>query len=148
MKRLVYWTSIEGSGDTAVVDNLDIEDCMKVQEPLRRLAAYENTGMTPEEVNKVNDFASSQAGILLKRLNDLQRKVTLCKECKYLSCEKTTGIYWCRLSSGLDVMDLRPEDGCSRGKRKEVTGDETSRAPAGRDDCSISEISRDSATGV
>ena len=47
MKRLVYWTSIEGSGDTAVVDDLDIEDCMKVQEPLRRLAAYENTGMTP-----------------------------------------------------------------------------------------------------
>ena len=28
MKRLVYWTSIEGSGDTAVVDDLGIEDCI------------------------------------------------------------------------------------------------------------------------
>lgn len=128
MKHFVYWTTIEGIGEIAVVDGLDIEDCMKIQEPLRCLAEYERTGMAPKEINKVNNFASSQAGILLKKLNDLQKKVTLCKECEYLACEKTTGIYWCRLTSGLDVLDLRPDDGCSRGKRKEVTEDEKGKA--------------------
>lgn len=138
MEHFVYWTNMEGIGEIAVIDNLDIEDCMKIQEPLRCLAAYERTGMAPEEINRVNNFAGSQAGILLKKLNDLQKKVTLCKECEYLTREKTTGIYWCRLTSGLDVLDLRPDDGCSRGKRKEVTEDETGRASAGRGDCSIS----------
>ena len=128
MKRLVYWTSIEGSGDTAVVDDLGIEDCMKIQEPLRRLAAYEKTSMTPEEVAELNDFTRTQAGKLLYKLNKLQGQVVLCRDREYLACEKTTGVYWCRLSSGLDVMDLRPEDGCSRGKRKEVTEDEERKA--------------------
>jgi hypothetical protein len=128
MKRLVYWTSIEGSGDTAVVDDLGIEDCMKIQEPLRRLAAYEKTSMAPEEVAELNDFTRTQAGKLLYKLNKLQGQVVLCRDCEYLACEKTTGVYWCRLSSGLDVMDLRPEDGCSRGKRKEVTEDEERKA--------------------
>ena len=119
-----------------------------IREVLDKLATYEDTGLMPKEVAELNDFTQTQTGKLLYELNKFQGQVVLCRDCKYLSCEKTTGIYWCRLSSGLDVMDLRPEDGCSRGKRKEVTGDETSRAPAGRDDCSISEISRDSETGV
>lgn len=109
-----------------------------IREVLDKLTAYEDTGLSPEEVAELNDFTRTQAGKLLNELNRLQGQVVLCRDCEYLACEKTTGIYWCRLSSGLDVMDLRPEDGCSRGKRKEVTEDETGRAPARRGDCSIS----------
>lgn len=109
-----------------------------IREVLDKLTAYEDTGLSPEEVAELNDFTRTQAGKLLNEFNRLQGQVMLCRDCEYLACEKTTGIYWCRLSSGLDVMDLRPEDGCSRGKRKEVTEDETGRAPAGRGDCSIS----------
>jgi len=36
MERLVYFT-----GDIALVDNLSIEDCMAIQEPLKKLHDYE-----------------------------------------------------------------------------------------------------------
>ena len=36
MERLVYFT-----GDIALVDNLSIEDCMAIQEPLKKLHEYE-----------------------------------------------------------------------------------------------------------
>lgn len=39
----------------------------KKDELVERLAAYENTGLTPEEVVKVNDFEKSQTGHLLKK---------------------------------------------------------------------------------
>ena len=36
MDRLVYFT-----GDVALVDNLGIEECMEIQEPLKKLHEYE-----------------------------------------------------------------------------------------------------------
>lgn len=41
MKKLVMWTSSGESGDIAVVDGLSFEDCMRIQEPLKKLAEYE-----------------------------------------------------------------------------------------------------------
>lgn len=60
------------------------------------------------------------AGKISKLLKEKQ-KIVLCRECEYLACEETTGIYWCRSTAGLDVLDLRPEDGCSRGRRRACT---------------------------
>lgn len=41
---------------------------------LWKLMEYEDTGLSPEEVEEVNDFVKSQAGTLLKKLNEEQRK--------------------------------------------------------------------------
>ena len=38
------------------------------------LMDYEGTELTPEEVERVNDFDRSQSGIMLKKLNEEQRK--------------------------------------------------------------------------
>lgn len=37
---------------------------------LCKLKDYEDTGLSPEDVRRVNDFEQSQTGILLKRLNE------------------------------------------------------------------------------
>lgn len=36
---------------------------------LCKLLDYEETGLTPEEIEKLNDFEKSQVGKMLKRLN-------------------------------------------------------------------------------
>jgi len=54
----------------------------------------------------------------IAKLLERRQEIVQCRECEYLACEETTGIYWCRSTAGLDVLDLRPEDGCSRGRRK------------------------------
>lgn len=41
---------------------------------IQRLAEYENTGLEPEEIERLNDFEKSQVGIMLKKLNEEQRK--------------------------------------------------------------------------
>ena len=41
---------------------------------LCKLLAYEETGLTPEEIENLNDFEKSQVGKMLKRLNEEQRK--------------------------------------------------------------------------
>lgn len=41
---------------------------------LWKLMEYEDTGLSPEEVEDVNDFNKSQAGHLLKKLSEEQRK--------------------------------------------------------------------------
>ncbi len=41
---------------------------------VKRLAEYENTGLTPEEIESLKDFEKSQVGKMLKRLNEEQRK--------------------------------------------------------------------------
>lgn len=41
---------------------------------VQRLAEYENTGLEPEEIKQLNDFEKSQVGIMLKKLNEEQRK--------------------------------------------------------------------------
>lgn len=46
----------------------------KVYAALWKLMDYEGTELTPEEVERVNDFDRSQSGIMLKKLNEEQRK--------------------------------------------------------------------------
>ncbi len=46
----------------------------KKEDLVQRLAAYENTGLEPEEVAKLNDFEKSQTGILIEKLNEEKRK--------------------------------------------------------------------------
>lgn len=41
---------------------------------LRKLMEYEDTGLSPEEVEDVNNFNKSQVGHLLKKLSEEQRK--------------------------------------------------------------------------
>ncbi len=41
---------------------------------VQRLAEYENTGLTPEDVESVNDFEKSQIGILMKKLSEERKK--------------------------------------------------------------------------
>ncbi len=60
---------------------------------------------------------AAYAGRILERLKE-KPKTVLCRECEYLACEEATGLYWCRSTEGLDVLDLKPEDGCSRGRRR------------------------------
>lgn len=41
---------------------------------LCKLKDYEDTGLSPEDVERINDFEQSQTGMLLKKLNEEQRK--------------------------------------------------------------------------
>lgn len=45
-----------------------------IYEMANRLSEYEDTGLTPEEVVRINDFEKSQTGILLKELGEERRK--------------------------------------------------------------------------
>ena len=46
----------------------------KKEELIERLAAYKNTGLTPEDVERVNDFERSETGKLLKVLGEERKK--------------------------------------------------------------------------
>ena len=46
----------------------------KKDELVERLAAYEDTGLTPEEAEALDSFERSQVGKMLKELNEEQRK--------------------------------------------------------------------------
>lgn len=46
----------------------------KLYGALCKLKDYEETDLSPEDVERVNDFERSQAGILLKKLNEEQKK--------------------------------------------------------------------------
>lgn len=41
-----------------------------------------------------------------------------CSECEYLAPRKYTEDYWCRSSQGLEY-NITPNDGCTRGRRKD-----------------------------
>ena len=46
----------------------------KKEELVNALAAYEDTGLTPDDVERVNDFEKSQTGHLLKVLGEERKK--------------------------------------------------------------------------
>lgn len=46
----------------------------KLYGALCKLKDYEDTGLSPIDVERVNDFEKSQAGILLKKMNEEQKK--------------------------------------------------------------------------
>lgn len=65
---------------------------------LWKLMDYEDTGLSPDEVERVNDFERSQAGKLLKKLNEEQRKH------QWVPAEdrpEKTGGYICTLAGGI-----------------------------------------------
>ena len=45
-----------------------------IQEAIERLAEYEDTGLTPKEIHKLNSFEKSQMAILLKRNAKLRKE--------------------------------------------------------------------------
>lgn len=86
------------------------------QELANRLGAYEDTGLTPEQIREMDRMYAERC----KELSNSQKHGGFvgCIECEYRAYEKTTGIHWCRLCNGLDGY-LKSGDGCTRGKRKE-----------------------------
>lgn len=62
------WVKGLGGGETGYLD------CDTEFLAAERLAAYEDTGLSPEEVERLNDFEQTQAGHLLKELNAEQNK--------------------------------------------------------------------------
>lgn len=73
------------------------------------------------EYEKINDFEKTQCGMLMKKYCKFVR----CDECEHRAYEKTTDVYWCRLSGALDGR-LKKDDGCSRGKIQEKNDKEKS----------------------
>lgn len=77
-------TKSDGSGNWTLEDiawsQLEIGQVItkevweKLYAALCKLRDYENTRLTPNEVVRVNDFEQSQAGHLLKKLNEEQAK--------------------------------------------------------------------------
>ena len=63
--------------------------------------------------DEVNNFEKSQLHALMKKY----RRFVRCDECEYRAHEKTTDVYWCRLSGALDGC-LKEDEGCSRGKKR------------------------------
>lgn len=66
MDKLAYFTSTDNFQDVVVVDGLSIEECMKAQRALRKLAFYENTGCTPKELTRMEKLFSERAKELWK----------------------------------------------------------------------------------
>lgn len=64
----VEWDSLK----TGQIITKEIQE--KLYGALCKLKDYEDTGLQPEDIERVNDFEKSQAGILLKKLNEEQRK--------------------------------------------------------------------------
>lgn len=66
--RVVLWESLhEGRVITKELQE-------RLYGALWKLMEYEDTGLTPEQVEDVNDFNKSQVGHLLKKLSEEQRK--------------------------------------------------------------------------
>lgn len=53
MKRLTTYTSSGDLNNIVVVDGKAMEECLEFAKPLQRLAEYENTGLTPEQIRKI-----------------------------------------------------------------------------------------------
>lgn len=62
------WVKELGGGETGYLD------CDAEFLAAERLAAYEDTGLSPEAVERLNDFEQTQTGHLLKELNAEQNK--------------------------------------------------------------------------
>lgn len=46
----------------------------EVKDVLKKLAEYEETGLTPTEINTLNDFTKNQIGVLLRELTRERKK--------------------------------------------------------------------------
>ena len=81
------------------------------QNGCREQTRNEDEGIREEYV-KINNFDKSQTGQLMNRY----RKITLCKDCRYRAKGKS-GHHYCR-GFGLPAVQLRENDGCSRGEER------------------------------
>lgn len=93
MDRLTF---IDGCGNADLVcckecgsgcghENENCGYCEKPQPAYDRLSAYEDTGLTPEDIIRLNDFLQSQCAKLLAKNGRLKAKQVLCKDCTYLN---------------------------------------------------------------
>lgn len=139
MKRLTEQHCIERKGyyakcsETCHQESADCIRCRKLGELADRLGAYEDTGLTPEEIERIVDaygrghtLRSEGAERLeivreipTERLRELAKRprVTRCGKCRLCS-EETTGdgraILWCAMHD----EETEEEDYCSYGERK------------------------------
>lgn len=84
MERLTKRKLEEVEGKQIVLCDHKEEDCNDScmyrrckwnEKALRKLKEYEDTGLSPEDVIRVNDFEQSQAGKLLKKLNKVEKNL-------------------------------------------------------------------------
>jgi hypothetical protein len=57
--------------------NLEFDEMNLVTEALNKLAAYEGTGLTPDDINELNDFEQSQCAKLLAENGKLKAKLKM-----------------------------------------------------------------------
>lgn len=60
-------------------DNENCGNCQKSLDAYQRLGEYENSGLTPEEINRLEKFVDTQAAGLLTELNKLEREIATLK---------------------------------------------------------------------
>lgn len=92
----------EEYGNYAIIDIQEINESIKslisinnlITELLKRLAAYEDSGLTPEEVMEL-------------------AKIVRCGECKYFQKDD------CTMNDFFDFFETRKNAFCSYGERKE-----------------------------
>lgn len=101
MKRLTMYTSSGDLNNIVVVDGKTMEECLEFAKSLQRLAEYEDTGLTPEQIREMDKLyaekcreleetkESAGANILKKSasfpcaLGDTVFDVVLCDDGKY-----------------------------------------------------------------
>lgn len=89
----------------------------KKERLVERLAEYENTGLTPEQLKEIDALYLAA----VKELGEAQKQLegfVPCSACVYRAYERESDIHWCRSSGGLDGA-ITLQDGCTRGKRHE-----------------------------
>ena len=112
--------------------NVDMNcvDCPAFDKLIERLAAYEDTGLTPEEIkapfteDAMIDLAAQELGVEPSRLRELAvadkdgRVVVRCKDCKYGDYDsKPDGAMVCLRTK--DGFWKKETDFCSYGERKD-----------------------------
>lgn len=104
---------------------------------IQRLAAYEDTGLTPEEVddlmsvreispeaeyaiNKHADDLIARLDAIIKVTDDKTIDVVRCKDCKYFEKDPyvPSDRYW--LCQRRKAMRMEPDDFCSYGERVKI----------------------------
>ena len=95
-----------------------IKDKSKIKEAMQRLALYEETGLTPEEVIRVNDFVKSGTASLLAKIARLEQ------EREWIPTDKVTPFNYTTVLATVKhrrwISDLGTEDEVVHPERLEV----------------------------
>lgn len=95
-----------------------IKDKSKIKEAMEQLALYEETGLTPEEVIRVNDFVKSGTASLLAKIARLEQ------EREWIPTDKVTPFNYTTVMATVKhrrwISDLETEDEVDHPERIEV----------------------------